>query len=157
MVAMRVLEARVERRVGSSPTWGTKLWKYGWAWLKAAVLKTEGSKGSVGSNPTTSANHACWVATLEHRKTCHCRQMQGPARKSWAIVDSSATVSTFYVSLAQLAEHWSPKPGVGSSRLSRYANVLKCESGEMVYSGDLKSPVERHAGSSPASRTKLAV
>ena len=30
-----------------------------------------------------------------------------------------------------------------------------CESGEMVYSGDLKSPVERHAGSSPASRTKL--
>ena len=24
----------------------------------------------------------------------------------------------------------------------------------MVYSGDLKSPVERHAGSSPASRTK---
>jgi hypothetical protein len=28
-----------------------------------------------------------------------------------------------------------------------------CESGEMVYSGDLKSPVERHAGSSPASRT----
>ena len=25
MVAMRVLEARVERRVGSSPTWGTKL------------------------------------------------------------------------------------------------------------------------------------
>ena len=28
-----------------------------------------------------------------------------------------------------------------------------CESGEMVYSGDLKSPAERHAGSSPASRT----
>jgi hypothetical protein len=25
----------------------------------------------------------------------------------------------------------------------------------MVYSGDLKSPVERHAGSSPATRTKL--
>ena len=25
MVAMRVLEARVERRVGSSPTWGTKV------------------------------------------------------------------------------------------------------------------------------------
>jgi len=33
----------------------------------------------------------------------------------------------------------------------RYAS--KCECGEMVYSGDLKSPVERHAGSSPASRT----
>ena len=25
MVAMRVLEARAEMRVGSSPTWGTKL------------------------------------------------------------------------------------------------------------------------------------
>lgn len=30
-----------------------------------------------------------------------------------------------------------------------------CGSGEMVYSGDLKSPAERHAGSSPASRTKV--
>ena len=29
----------------------------------------------------------------------------------------------------------------------------QCECGEMVYSGDLKSPVARHAGSSPATRT----
>ena len=40
---------------GSSPVLHPNLRKYGWAWLKAAVLKTEGSKGSVGSNPTTSA------------------------------------------------------------------------------------------------------
>ena len=37
------------------------------------------------------------VATLEHRKTCHCRQMQGPARKSRATVDSSAAESTYMV------------------------------------------------------------
>ncbi|CAB4241578.1 hypothetical protein UFOVP71_116 [uncultured Caudovirales phage] len=29
-----------------------------------------------------------------------------------------------------------------------------CPGGEMVYTGDLKSPVERHAGSSPAPGTK---
>ena len=29
-----------------------------------------------------------------------------------------------------------------------------CECGEMVYARDLKSLVERHAGSSPATRTK---
>ena len=28
-----------------------------------------------------------------------------------------------------------------------------CPGGEMVYTGDLKSPVERHAGSSPAPGT----
>ena len=44
--------------VGSTPTRGTKSWKCGWVWLKAAVLKTEVPKGAVGSNPTTSANLA---------------------------------------------------------------------------------------------------
>ena len=31
---------------------------------------------------------------------------------------------------------------------------VNCPGGEMVYTGDLKSPVERHAGSSPAPGTK---
>jgi hypothetical protein len=31
---------------------------------------------------------------------------------------------TFVTGLAQLVEHWSPKPGVGSSSLSTRAGVL---------------------------------
>ena len=42
------------------------------------------------------------VATMEHRKTCQCRPMQGPAMKSRATVDSSAAESTFYGVVAQL-------------------------------------------------------
>ena len=31
-----------------------------------------------------------------------------------------------YTEVAQLVEHWSPKPGVGSSSLSFRADVFKC-------------------------------
>ena len=33
-------------------------------------------------------------------------------------VPAAAVTGTFYTELAQLVEHWSPKPGVGSSSLS---------------------------------------
>ena len=39
------------------------------------------------------------------------------------------------------------------SEVQSLYHAPKCESGEMVYSGDLKSPVARHTGSSPVSRT----
>ena len=42
----------------------------------------------------------------------------------------------------------------GSSILPCRASLV-CECGEMVYARDLKSLVERHAGSSPATRTNL--
>ena len=54
--------------------------------------------------------------------------------------------------LAQLGEHLLCKQGViGSNPLS---STKTRPGGEMVYTGDLKSPVERHAGSSPAPGTK---
>ena len=41
--------------------------------LKAAVLKTEGPKGSVGSNPTSSATYLDYaaIAQLVERLTCN--------------------------------------------------------------------------------------
>jgi hypothetical protein len=38
-------------------------------------------------------------------------------------------------------------------RFPRSPPIKLCPGGEMVYTGDLKSPVERHAGSSPAPGT----
>ena len=59
---------QIRKTVSSNLTRCSKLRKYGWAWLKAAVLKTEGSKGSVGSNPTTSANYGriIWAVLNAH-------------------------------------------------------------------------------------------
>ena len=59
MVYTVVLEATAARIESSSLSLGTKFRKRGRVRLIATVLKTVGSKGSVSSNLTASANHAC--------------------------------------------------------------------------------------------------
>ena len=91
---------------------GYQIRKCGRVWLKATVLKTVVSKGTVSSNLTVSAN--------------------------------------FYLSDVNGSMSVSKTDRRGSNP---WGDANYCESGEMVYSRDLKSLVERHAGSSPASRT----
>ena len=105
MVATLVLETSAERRVGSSPTWGTNL-RVWWNLVTTADLKSAAER-LPGSSPGTRTSFRIGSANLFY---------------IWLLIKTvEKTILLFNLAVAQWIEPRSSTPLVGGSSPSRQA------------------------------------